>query len=223
MKLIYYPLDMKCDFFPDQLNRIVMEDKEVFGKFLFHLSSSIRKEDECFYLEEKDKVLQIDKTANLIASPFDLIYNKREYQKVLFNKMIEEIQVEGMQDSMALHLAGLLQNLEVLRNNLMYQIELDEEIDYSDIFKLFNVEIQHPKGTFVEKMLDFMGTALELLQRRIFFVANCDAYIESKWYEEIVKWASYQNVIVIFLENKQMDSEEKINEYILDRDLCVLH
>lgn len=223
MKVIYYPYDLHCVFFSEKINTIIIEKKELFEKFIFDLEQSLLKEDIFFYIEENEKELPIEKYALMVVSPLDLRYNKKEFQKILYNKLIEEIQVAGIQEQVVRNYEELYRQIECIANRTDFLIQMDENVDYGAIFKMLNIELEQPKGTFLQKLLDYIKIQMELLHKRIFFVINCAAYISNIWYEEIRKWCEYQGVIIIFVENQQSISHQEINEYILDQDLCEIH
>ncbi|MCR5736970.1 MAG: type II-A CRISPR-associated protein Csn2 [Eubacterium sp.] len=223
MIMIYYPYDWKCEFYSDKHNRVTIEDKDVFEKFLVDLDSCIQSGEESFYMEDDEKQIKIEKSVAVISSPLDLKFTKKDYQKVLFNKLIEELQVNGLDNQLAECYAGVVENIDSLSASVPYNIEFDEELDYSAIFKLLDIRIEQPKGNFSEKMLDFLDGAVKLLNKKVFFFVNCHSYIDKKWYDEIVKWGEYQNVIIVFVENKQIQNNKSINEYILDQDMCEIH
>ena len=223
MKMLYYPYDFKCEFFYDKHNRITIENKEVFEQFVIDLEKTINKEEEIIFCEQDEKEIKLDKTTCFITSTLDLRYNKKEYQKFLFNKLIEELQLNDMEIKIADVYTKLLEQMDALKTKTTYNIDVDEELDYSAIFKMLNIELSQPQGNFVEKLLDYMKTQWELMNKNIFFVINCSAFIDGRWYNEIVKWCDYQNVFVIFVENRQVVKDKCINEYILDHDMCEIH
>ncbi len=223
MIMMYYPYDWKCEFVTDKHNRITIESKEVFERFLVDLDLAVQKNEELFYMEENEQEIKVEKSVVLITSPLELKFSKKDYQKVLFSKLIEEMQVNELQDKLAEYYAGLIEEMDLLRTAVQYNIEFDGELDYSAIFKMLDIRIEQPQGSFTEKLLEFLSTEMQLLNKKVFFIANCDSYIEEKWYDEIAKWGEYQNAIIVFVENHQIDNRKDINEYILDKDMCEIH
>ncbi|WP_027438112.1 type II-A CRISPR-associated protein Csn2 [Lachnospira multipara] len=223
MKLVYYLYDLQLEFNKNSINRLVIEEKEVFEQIVINIKKCISKEEKLFYVEEQGKELTVDKYGVLVVSPLDLQFDKKEYQKFLFNKLIEELQINELQEKIAQDYEDLIQLVEDLGNKSMFNIELEEELEYIDVFKFLRVELEQPKGNFLEKLLDYMKIEMELMNKKIFFVVNCAAYMENNWYNEIRNWCDYQEVIVVFIENQQTSIGYDLNEYILDRDLCIIH
>lgn len=223
MKLIYYPYDLKCDFFCEKFNRIIIEEKRIFEEFLVNAEKTINKEGEYFYLNDDGDEINFAKSTILISSPLDLRYLKKEFQKALYNKLVEEMQINEIQEKVADYYATLIEEIDLLKSKTQYSFDFNEDLDYNAIFKMLNIELSQPEGTFIEKLLDYLETEVELMGKSIFIVANCSAYIDEMWYDEIVKWSQYKNVITIFVENKQDSFDKNINEYILDKDMCEIH
>lgn len=223
MKFLYYPYDIKCNFLYGQHNRITIEDNVIFEQFIVDLNQSITNSSDLFYLEEDNKEIKLEKFSSLINSPLDLKYNKKDFQKFLYQELAEELQITDDKERIFDYLGKLIQEMDILRARTQYNIEFDEEIDYSSLFKMLNVQLEQPKGNFIEKLLDYISTQVELLNKKIFFIANCASFFNEEWYNHILKWSEYHNVIIVFIENRQSVFDENINEYILDKDMCEIH
>lgn len=223
MKFIYYPYDLKCDFFHNQHNRINIENTEVFEQFIVDLEQGITHNSDLFYLEENNKEIHLEKVSLLINSPLDLKYNKKDFQKILYQQLAEELQVTDGYEKIFEYFGELIQEIDILRARTQYNIEFDEEIDFAALFKMLSVELEQPKGNFIEKLIEYISTQVELLNKKVVFIANCASFLKEEWYNHILKWSEYHNVIIIFVENRQYEFDKNINEYILDNDMCEIH
>lgn len=223
MKLIYHPYDLKCELFEEKINSIVIESSNIYEQFIIDLDNQINKLDHNFYFEKNDSEIQVNKNIVLITSPLDLIVNKKVFQKELIKRIIEEIHISSVSESLSKVYANLIEQLGIVLASSEFDIEFNEEITDESIFKMVDIEIKQPEGTFVEKLLDYIKIEQELLNKTIFIVANCSAFINDKIYEELLKISKYQGFCLVFVDNKQIIKCDNLNEYILDHDICEIH
>lgn len=202
MRLIYYPLHLSFDIEQGKLTSIVLESPIVFEKFLLDLHCHFAKEETCFEAFEKEGVVDLIKRGELISSPFDLHYEKREVQKKLYTALHNLAEENDVAHILAEYHGKVVQELENLGFQSDYEVEMDEEFSIEDTFKNFGMHIKNPEGIFAEKLIEYIVTESRLLGKKFFFLANCDAFLTKQEYEHIGQYAAYYEICVIFLRQR---------------------
>ena len=81
MILLYPDFGLSFKIFEGDITSIVLERCDIFEKMILSISNQILKKEEklLFYIKEQKQ--DIDKYFEIITSPVDIIYNRRELQK----------------------------------------------------------------------------------------------------------------------------------------------
>ena len=222
MKLTYFPANITFKIQKDRTNSIVIERNTLFEEFVVELKKQIEKKGDNFLCVSEGKDIDLSREAVLIASPFDIAYEKKDLQKKVVSYVVSELRSSELSDE----LAGIFEKLMILLENL--SLSLDFEFSFSllddvDFLKAVDVFLPPQEGRFAEKLISYADIIYKLTGKNIFVIANCDAYISDEDYAELCKYFRYAGLLLIWLRNRQRCLNGDENEYIIDNDLCELH
>lgn len=223
MKLVYYSLNLSFEIEKGKMTSIVLENPVVFERFLIDFHKHLEKEGEFFSVFTDTASSDLTKIGDLVSSPFDLHFEKREVQKRLYMELQKSAEENDTGHILAEYHGKMVQAMETLTFASDYEIEINEEFSIQEILKNFSVHIKDPEGSFVEKLTEYMMTANRLLGKKLFLLSNCDAYVADMEYAYIEECAAYYDICIIFLRNQQIQLPFAISEYIIDMDLCEIH
>lgn len=197
MKLVYYPLNLSFEIEKGKMTSIVLENTAVFEKFLIDFHKHLEKEDELFVVAVDGDSLDLTKIGELISSPFDLHFEKREVQKKLYVELQKSAEENDIGHILAEYHGKMVQAMETLTFTSDYEIEINEDFSLQEILKNFSVHIKDPEGSFAEKLTEYMMTANRLIGKKLFLLANCDAYLSENDYIYLVECAAYYDICII--------------------------
>lgn len=220
MKLLYPDYGFSFKIFEGDLTSIVLEGCDVFEKMILSISNQIMKKEEKLLFFIKEEKRDIDKYFEIITSPLDITYNRRELQKKLYCQLVEDMRLSDELGRISDAYSIIASALDELRALSDFEIDFNSEQEYMDILKQFDVCLREPKGSFVERFVEYAEAVHKLTGKSIFVLANCDVYISDDEYEHLVKWAVYVGVSLVMLRNTQRPLHTEKNEYIIDSDLC---
>ncbi len=223
MKIVYYKENLCIPINKKALNSLVIEDNDFFEQAVIRLYDTLEKKSEDVGLLVDETKSDITKFCELIVSPLELIYNKREIQKKFYAELFAVAEDLELLQLFAEQNGKMIEAIEKLQYETSYDIEFNEEFDFAQILKSYDVNIVKPSGTFATKLTDYMVTIRRLAGKNFFVIANCDAYLKGADYKEIEKIARHYEITVLFLRNRQVELNKDINEYIIDKDLCEIH
>lgn len=224
MKLIYYELSISFELKNGDINIFVIESPDLFEKIIMDLSCALETKEEYFSVyDEKNEKLDMRKICELILSPLDLVFDKREVQRKLFRELETVMMEDGLVEDLSKIQAGILQILDKLKNQTDYEIDFNDEMDLADMFRLYDIHIANPQGHFDEKLIEYMITLKRLAGIEVFILANCESYLSESAFAHLEKCAMYYELTIIFLTNRQIELLKSKNTYIIDVNLCEIH
>lgn len=220
MRLVYYDLNFTADIDRGCLYSIVLEQAYVFERFLVKLHGQLNKENTAFSLSEKENDLDLVKCCDLVTTTFDLTFGKKEITRKLFAELETVAQAQGLTEELSEIYSNLFELLDRLRFAADYDIEYTSDYSILDVMKHSGVHIAEPKGSYAEKLIEYIVVMNRLLKKVFFVIANCSSYLGLDDYRHIEKTAEYYDLCIVFVENKQLGLPNMKKEYIIDMDLC---
>ena len=150
----------------------------------------------------------------------DIAYDKKEIQKKLYQDLADELEMQDAFEKIAGAYGELLQLVEEGIVYSAYPVELSAEFVLPDLFKQLGVQLKQPEGRFVEKFIDYGTTMKQLMDKQVFVLVNCAAFLTGEDLAYLEQWLQYEEVYVILLESFQHSLPFPVNEVIIDTDLC---
>ena len=223
MKLRYYSLNIDFDLCRDKFNTLIIENPNEFEKIVIALDDRLNKKNFDLELFDKNEKEEICKKAEILLSPLDLKYDKKEVQKRLFTELIEDIRCSESSEEFSVICSKFLELLDELKVSTDYDLDFEENFEIGGLLKSFDVHLKEPEGRFIEKFIEYSSNTQRLLGREIFIFISCMKYMNEQDMEFLKEHAKYKGLIILFIENMQLNLKFDVNEYIIDSDLCELY
>lgn len=220
MKMIYYDYNIEMELNYGEITSIVIENPMLLDSFVVSLYNSLnKKEDKIHVLENFEKIDYI-KMTDVIFSPVELTYDKRDVQKKLIQNILIEIDGSDLSYKFIEICSNFLENLDKIRMNSEYEIDFDENFEMRKLLQCFDIHLQEPEGNFVERFVEYISVMSKLVSKQIFILVGCSNYINEKDYELLEKHVAYESIAVLQIEGKENTLRNAKNQYIIDEDLC---
>lgn len=220
MKMIYYDYNIEMELNYGEITSIVIENPMLLDSFVVSLYNSLnKKEDRIHVLENFEKIDYI-KMTDVIFSPVELTYDKRDVQKKLIQNILIEIDGSDLSYKFIEICSNFLENLDKIRMNSEYEIDFDENFEMRKLLQCFDIHLQEPEGNFVERFVEYISVMSKLVSKQIFILVGCSNYINEKDYELLEKHVAYESIAVLQIEGKENTLRNAKNQYIIDEDLC---
>lgn len=199
MKLIAYQERLVFPLQADKLNYLVIESPRHLDAVLCALKESADKLHEDVVLLREDKNILL-KEAHILYSPLDCHYDKRDISKKLYRLLTDTIESSDLiQDYLALK-SQCLTLLEHLYMNSPYDIDGEDDFPLETLFKYADVHIRPPEGPFPERLAAFITTMHRLLDKTVFILIGCQAYIPPDAYADLLNQCRYEGITLIMIE-----------------------
>lgn len=220
MKIIHCEHSIEVDFEYGEISNIIIENPRVLHEFILDLNNARYKRDEKIYILDNFEKIDFTKLADLIFSPLELTYEKKEVQKKLLQNILEEITESDISHRFSELCASFLENIHEVKKNSDYEIDFDENLEVQKLIKCFDIHLREPLGSFAEMMAEYIGVMSKLTGKQIFILIGCCDYIDDREYKLLKKHIKYENVAVLMIEGKENTLKNLGNQYIMDIDLC---
>lgn len=208
----------------DKLNFLILENKDYFELFIRHLNGQFHNENEWFELLDNNyNNLSFVKNADIINSPIDLRLTSTQIKKKLYQNLAEDLEMNHLLEDFQNAYNALLNTLNQLNVISEHEIAYSSDFSPSGILKDFDVTIKQPEGRLIERLIDYITVVHDLLNKTVFFVINCNSFLEEHDYQHLSKMAEYKKIYVCLIESRQVSCLECSNELIIDRDFCTIY
>lgn len=223
MKLAYLPLNFVMSLQMKRINSIVVESPHIYDSMIMDLYRQMNREEERWDLLQDEDLLVLDKYCDLLMSPADLHFHKKEIQKELIPEIVREIESsEKFEDLLEQH-GDFVQMMSQLCEQYKYPLECDFDFCLKEYLKQYKVTLADVEGSALEKLLEYIPVVQELMGKTVFFLHGYSDYLTEDDFRHLQKWVKYQEYYIVFLGSRQLSLKEDTNEYIIDLDLCEIH
>ena len=220
MKIIHCEHNIEVDFNCGEICSIIIENPRILDSFVLGLyNSTIRKEDQVYILDNFEKI-EFAKLVDLVFSPLELTYEKKDIQKKLLQNILEEITESDISYRFSEICSSFLENIYEVKINSEYEIDFDENLEMQKLIKCFDIHLKEPMGSFVERLVEYISVMSKLMGKQIFILVGCAHYIDNDEYKLLQKHVAHENVAVLTVEGRQNTLKNPGNQYIMDVDLC---
>ncbi len=223
MKLAHPDLSGQILLSAAQATEWVIESPNIFTAVLQELNQQVQGAEGRFILSEGDKMLRLDKTAEILWNPFSVNINDR---KVL-NRLYAQLRERSISEELYVQTQALASAIQTylgeLEDQCTYMLRWDQEMDVVNLFKSMGVRLEDCSENYLENIEQFLRIAPDLLQLRLLILVNFNSYLTEDQKTQIQKVAQYQEVALLFLENKQRPFLNGERWYIIDEDGCEIY
>lgn len=220
MKIIHCEHSIDIDFKCGEITNIAIENPRTLDSFILGVYSSIIKRDDKIYILDNFEKIEFTKLTDLVSSPLELTYDKKDVQKKLLQNILEEITESDISYRFSEICTKFLESIYEVKMSSEYEIDFDENLELQKILKCFDIHLREPVGSFVQRFVEYISVMSRLMGKRIFILSGCSDYIDNEEYKLLQKHVAYENVAVLMVEGRQNSLKNSENQYIMDIDLC---
>lgn len=219
---------VRRDMFPvfelsdEKVNILAIENPGQYYTFVSELNSQLSGEDGYIVFSSGDKLLRLPSSIEFITQlvPFD-INNKRLITK-LYAYLSSKTQASENYDRLVQLNSAVSEFISSVGFDEMLDIDFNGTVDLSVLFKSVNLRFADTGETLSEKLIDYMTNIRELEGDKIFVYVNLLTFIGNETRELFFRTVTDHRFTVLLLEGNGIDVSEKVNQLIVDNDLCII-
>ena len=221
MKLVNAELFLEIDIQENMPAVLVLESPDMMTQVVRELYDISSGGDGDFVLSLDNKVLSIEKTAELIINPFSVDFNSKKIQSKLYEELLEgsNIYVEEKAAIQSL----IIDYLDKLTLNVSYEMVTSNiELDLLRLFKMYDVRLEPQCNSILETLIEYTKVLSRLLRKKFLILINICNYLDVDAVKELAHMCAYQKLNLLFIERREIDFQFPVKTYIIDKDKCLI-
>lgn len=222
MKLMEREIGLEIELKENKVSVIVIENTTIRLSLVEELYAQITGNDGNWVLVENEKEYDLAKNIDFILEPFTLQLNNRKVK----TKLVQDLKViaEEYFYIQGLEVYSLMCNyLENVLEKVSYPLKYKEEWNSSELFKMFNVELEEECENGYDKLFNYVKLVNQVCGTKIFVMLNMKQYLSENQLSELYKLSQYCKIQLVLIEfnasNPKLECEDV---YVLDNDRCII-
>ena len=222
MKFIYGERELTLEFRENEVQVITIENREYFSTFLQNLYNQSQGSDGNIILSEGEKILSLNKVAEIVWNPFSVDINNKK----ILSKLFQELKTVSMEDQYA-EICELntkvVHYLDDLNLKIPYPIQFRLELDVLDLYKIYGVKLDTEEIDMFERLLEYVKVLKSLCGVGLLVFVNVKNYLSEMQIKELYKTAFYYKMNLLLVEAHQGKVLECEKNQLIDEDMCFIH
>ena len=221
MKLVNSGYNLEIEFKENRIVYLIIEDRDSIRKIISDLWNQSKGAEGDFVLSEGNKELKFEKYFDIVINPFDINLNNKRIQSALFSSLEKNAENYLNQKE---RINGMIINLldRVTETESLVCFDYSLELNWKDLFKLYNVGIDVNYLTTLEIILEYLKILSSFLDVKIIAFAGLNMFFSKSDLERIIIQANYCKVQLIFISPYEDYDTIESDIYIIDRDICMI-
>ena len=137
MKIIHCEHSIDIDFKCGEITNIAIENPRTLDSFILGVYSSIIKRDDKIYILDNFEKIEFTKLTDLVSSPLELTYDKKDVQKKLLQNILEEITESDISYRFSEICTKFLESIYEVKMSSEYEIDFDENLELQKNSQMF--------------------------------------------------------------------------------------
>ena len=209
------------DVSENQIPVLIIEHPGIYSDFIESFFQQCEGEEGEIIISDRGKNLKLSKSALIVLDYFSLNFNNRQIQTKLYQQLKNAGAELSIQKDEFTH-----QGIDLIENvfsiSRFDHIEYNLELDWADIFKLYQVRVEADYDSIQEKLVSFLRICAELLDLKLVAFVNLKAYVSEDDLLEIYRMAGYLKVNLLLIESIETYSHPMEKYFIIDKDQCII-
>ena len=220
MKIRINGLENEIELYDNRINVIEIKNTRYFSNVIGILNDKINglESSEIFLLDSNNEELKINKECHLVLDLFNIEYNSKN----ILNKIYEQIErnVNNNQDYEIENLLLKMRNYLIQEiNELPFEFVMKNEIEVSELLKLFNLKIYKENyQTILEKVEILIDILATLGAAKILIIPNLKLYLSEEELVELYKYSMYNDIKLILIERTNFNKLEYEQTITIDEN-----
>lgn len=222
MKIIHPIFQEPIVLEDDKVCVIQIENKRCYRELLCEIFyQSNHTLEGRFLVTEEAKSFDLGKDVHIITDILSIDSNQRK----IISKLYQRLEATAEENDFYLETQEVLSKIQkfisLLTDNETVALNFKEEVSLQDLFKIADIKIESENIRLLEKLLDYLGIVQEFLKPKCIIVMGLKQFFEKEELEEIYKFAVYQEIQLVLIENvRDVENYEREEKVIIDEDLC---
>lgn len=221
MRLVNAEYGITLELDEDSPYIFVIEEPRMRLKIIEQLYSQCLGEMRDFILSYNDQIIKLQKTADILLSPFAIDCNNRKVLAELYQK-IQECGNEVFYSEKEKINGEILSLFDKIMLNVSYNVNTKLNLDWVELCKLYNVRLEETGETLIERLINYICVMSQLCGYKVFILLNFMMYLSREELKSLYEFALYQKVYLLLIEYFMPTLVANEKGCIMDKDGCII-
>ena len=221
MRIVYPSLHIEFELDLQKLNKIIVENKHEFRKFVSETILATEGKGDGVLFEDENRDLIKPKNVAVILSPVQNNMEGKDLIKKLTSELVDDLEGSKNFEKFIEVREKLIEIIDELQQCSEYPFDYDGDFEPTELLKILNIGFRE-EGDILDKFANFIKISSRLMGKKIIILVNCEAYFSEDEMAEIHKIAKYEELYIVLVESSQCTLTTDLNSIIIDNDLCVI-
>lgn len=213
--------DLRIEINENQIPVLVLENQSIFSNFIEDFYKQCDGNDGEIVLYEEGKIISLSKYAMILSDYFSLDLNGSRIRTRLYKEM-ESVGIENGIEKEEFTRHGVVMLEKIISSMHFDHVVYDLNLDWNNIFKLFELRIEEDYLCLQEKIISFLRIGSELLNLKLLAFVDLKAYFSEQELLEIYQISKYLKLNLLLIESKESEALPSEKIYIIDKDKCLI-
>lgn len=199
MKMVWSRYGLELQLCENQISTIVMETPLVFTQFLQTIIRQIEGEEGDLLLSEGDKIFTFSKNVVLIDNPLMINCNEKRIISKIHKELGNIVNTE-MYEKYSMLNTEIVKFVEIAMDTVPYHLEMDYQVDVTELLKTYNVKIATEETDPLEKLIDYLRALHAICNIKIVIVLNLKQFFTEEQVKQVYEFCFYEKIFLINME-----------------------
>ncbi len=204
----------------ENVNLIAIKDTKCFSHIIEIINNKINgiESNEIFLLDDDQNELNMNKKICMIFDLYNIEYNSKKVLTKIYDLIGENI--KKSEDYLIDELTFKLRNYIIQEiNELPFEFEMKDELDITEIFKLYNLKIDSSNYNSILERVEFLIDLISTLKiADILIIPNLKLYLSKEETIELYKYSLYNNINLIVIERNYDNKLKYEKVWLIDEN-----
>ncbi len=222
MRLAYPEIDTVFEWPQATVPVLVIENRQLFRRFLSDIRRAIEGEDTPVVLSVNDKPVSVDGRAELIVDFLSFSINR----KSLTNKVCAALEQAAVSEEHYVQTQELLSTIEAQLQNWSFGFPCDiiaSKVTVGALLKAIGISLREDydgERGGAEQVVDYMELVREFDRDKVFVTVNMRSWFSENIIADFMRTVLSHEYRVLMVESTPYPLLETENRVTIDRDLC---
>ena len=218
--LVHPHISEEIVFNENIINILVIENQPFFAEIISDIYNQTLRLPGRVVLSDDNTPIEIHKHMKLLTQIVSFDINERtltsKFYSALKNIAVDEAHYYTTKEM----IPQIKQYIFNLYDSFDYDLTIEDDIDISNLFKLFGLKFNEACLRISEKIIEHMLAVTEFEGEKIFVFVNLKSYIPEAELEALYKTAIHHKLKLLLIESTDRALLKHEKKLVIDNDLC---
>lgn len=222
MRIIYPDFSLDCNLKQGEPFVFVIENPSIYTEIVSDLWNQNMGQNGILRLLDGEKEKSFAKDVCLIMNPLAVDCNERKILNKLFDGMTKTMNQSFLMENTRIN-SEIVNYLDKILDSEPFHLEMNVEMDFTGLLKLYNVHLEYEGSSLLEKLSDYIRLTHQICRIKLFIFVGLKAFLKEEELEEFYNLTQYEEVELLLIESTSHTLISNEAGLIIDIDQCVIN